>query len=111
MSPDAIELYRLILAEGPRLPHLVKSFYRIGPDRVTARVAKELRLWAERERVRTATTLSVDDAFAAEGSHDNCSYADNESGAPHGSCASLGPSEIPLKRAFDSRARCPALGV
>jgi AcrR family transcriptional regulator len=53
MSPDAIELYRLILAEGPRLPHLVKSFYRIGPDRVTARVAKELRLWAERGRINT----------------------------------------------------------
>jgi AcrR family transcriptional regulator len=53
MSPDAIELYRLILAEGPRFPDLVKSFYRIGPDRVTARVAKELRLWAERGRINT----------------------------------------------------------
>jgi AcrR family transcriptional regulator len=51
MSPDAIELYRLILAEGPRFPDLVKSFYRIGPDRVTARVAKELRLWAQHGRI------------------------------------------------------------
>jgi hypothetical protein len=25
MSPDAIELYRLILAEGPRFPDLVKK--------------------------------------------------------------------------------------
>jgi AcrR family transcriptional regulator len=51
MSPDAIELYRLILAEGPRFPDLVKSFYRIGPDRVTARVAKDLRLWAQHGRI------------------------------------------------------------
>jgi hypothetical protein len=55
MSSDAIELYRLILAEGPRFPDLVKSFYRIGPDRVTARVAKNLRLWAQHDRI------SVDD--------------------------------------------------
>jgi AcrR family transcriptional regulator len=53
MSPDAIELYRLILAEGPRFPDLVKSFFRIGPDRVTARVAKDLRLWAQHDRINT----------------------------------------------------------
>jgi AcrR family transcriptional regulator len=51
MSPDAIELYRLILAEGPRFPDLVKSFFRIGPDRVTARVASDLRLWAQQGRI------------------------------------------------------------
>jgi AcrR family transcriptional regulator len=51
MSPDAVELYRLILAEGPRFPELVKSFYRIGPDRVTARVASDLRLWTQQGRI------------------------------------------------------------
>jgi AcrR family transcriptional regulator len=50
MNPDVIGLYRLILAEGPRFPDLVKSFYR-GSNRVTSRVANELRLWAERGRI------------------------------------------------------------
>jgi AcrR family transcriptional regulator len=52
MSPDAIGLYRLILAEGPRFPDLAKSFYQVG-DRLTARVAKEIRLWAESGRINT----------------------------------------------------------
>jgi AcrR family transcriptional regulator len=51
MSPDAIGLYRLIVAEGARFPDLVNSFYRIGQDRVTACVAKALRVWAERDRI------------------------------------------------------------
>lgn len=46
MSPAAIGLFRLILAEGPRFPDLVNRFYRAGPDRVTAHVAKALRAWA-----------------------------------------------------------------
>ena len=52
MSPDAIGLYRLLLAEGPRFPDLVKRFYRVGHDRVAAGVAKALRRWAGRGRIR-----------------------------------------------------------
>jgi AcrR family transcriptional regulator len=51
MRPEAIGLYRLILAEGPRFPDLVNSYYRVGQNRVTARVAEALRIWAERGRV------------------------------------------------------------
>lgn len=51
MAPDAIALYRLIVAEGPRFPELVKDVYRVGQDRVAARLAKALRTWATRERI------------------------------------------------------------
>lgn len=51
MAPDAIGLYRLILAEGPRFPDLVDCFYRVGPDRVTARAATAFRRWAREGRI------------------------------------------------------------
>jgi AcrR family transcriptional regulator len=54
MSPDAIGLYRLILAEGPRFPDLVASVYRVGQDRVTASVARALRAWARHGRIDAA---------------------------------------------------------
>jgi AcrR family transcriptional regulator len=53
MSPDAIGLYRLILAEGPRFPDLVDNLYRVGQNRVTASLAKALRGWAKRKRIST----------------------------------------------------------
>ena len=53
MSRDVIGLYRLLLAEGPRFPDLVEGFYRVGPDRVTARLAKALRSWARHGRICT----------------------------------------------------------
>jgi TetR/AcrR family transcriptional repressor of mexJK operon len=55
MNPDAIGLYRLILAEGPRLPDRVHSFYRFNQNRVTTHVANVLRVWAKQKRI------SVDD--------------------------------------------------
>jgi AcrR family transcriptional regulator len=59
MSPDAIGLYRLILAEGVRFPELVRTFYRIGPERVSERVASLLRAW------RRHRLITVDDAYLA----------------------------------------------
>ena len=53
MSPDAIGLYRLILAEGPRFPDLVDNLYRVGQNRVTASLAKALRGWAKRKLIST----------------------------------------------------------
>ncbi|WP_426437010.1 TetR/AcrR family transcriptional regulator C-terminal domain-containing protein [Bradyrhizobium genosp. P] len=53
MSPDAIGFHRLILAEGPRSRDLVESFYCVGPDRVTARLARALRTWARHGRICT----------------------------------------------------------
>lgn len=52
MNPEAIGLYRLILAEGPRFPDLVANFYRVGQDRVTGSLAKALRTWARAGRIR-----------------------------------------------------------
>ena len=52
MSPEAIGLFRLILTEGPRSPDLAGNFYRVGQDRVTASLAKALRTWARRGRIR-----------------------------------------------------------
>jgi hypothetical protein len=43
MKPDAVGLYRLILAEGPRFPDPVNTHYRLGQRRVTACVAEALR--------------------------------------------------------------------
>jgi len=51
MNPEAIGLYRLILAEGPRFPELVRSVYRVGSDRVTASLTKALGVWARRGRI------------------------------------------------------------
>jgi AcrR family transcriptional regulator len=59
MSPDAIGLYRLILAEGVRFPELASTFYRIGPERVSERVASLLRAW------RRHRLITVDDAYLA----------------------------------------------
>ena len=59
MSPDAIGLYRLILAEGVRFPELARTFYRIGPERVSERVASLLRAW------RRPRLITVDDAYLA----------------------------------------------
>jgi AcrR family transcriptional regulator len=59
MSPDAIGLYRLILAEGVRFPELSRTFYRIGPERVSERVASLLRAW------RRHRLIVVDDAYLA----------------------------------------------
>jgi AcrR family transcriptional regulator len=52
MAPDVIALWRLIIAEGPRFPELVKDVYHVGQDRVTGRLAKALRTWATRARIR-----------------------------------------------------------
>ena len=59
MSPDAIGLYRLILAEGVRFPELARTFYRIGSERVAERVASLFRAW------RRNRLISVDDAHLA----------------------------------------------
>jgi hypothetical protein len=50
-----------MLTDGPRFPDVAEAFYRVGQDRVTARLAKALRIWARQGRIgavdadRTAT--------------------------------------------------------
>jgi TetR/AcrR family transcriptional repressor of mexJK operon len=41
-EPEAIALYRLVLAEAPRFPELAQTFYACGPERAMARLAEVL---------------------------------------------------------------------
>src|ERR1700720_4471645 len=52
LAPDAIGLYRLIIAEGIRFPELARTFYQIGPDRANAHLAGMFSVWRERGLVR-----------------------------------------------------------
>jgi len=48
MAPDAVGLWRLIIAEGTRFPELARTFYQLGPDRTNAHLAGMLSAWRER---------------------------------------------------------------
>jgi TetR/AcrR family transcriptional regulator, mexJK operon transcriptional repressor len=43
LSPDAVALYRIILAEVPRFPALGEVFWRAGPERERAQIEEFLR--------------------------------------------------------------------
>jgi AcrR family transcriptional regulator len=65
MAPDAVALWRLIVAEGPRFPELVKDLYRVGNDRVAARFAKALRTWVTQGRIRAVDPDRIATQFLA----------------------------------------------
>jgi len=52
MAPDAVGLYRLIIAEGVRFPELARTFHQLGPDRTNAHLAGTLSVWRERGLIR-----------------------------------------------------------
>jgi AcrR family transcriptional regulator len=52
MAPDAIGLYRLIIAEGIRFPELTRTFFRLGPGRTSAQLADRISVWRERGLIR-----------------------------------------------------------
>lgn len=52
MAPDAVGLYRLIIAEGARFPELTRTFHQIGPDRTVAHLAAMLSVWRQRGLIR-----------------------------------------------------------
>ena len=52
MAPDAIGLFRLIIAEGVRFPELARTFHRLGPDRTYAHLAAMLTVWRKRGLIR-----------------------------------------------------------
>src|ERR1700724_662582 len=52
MAPDAVGLYRLIIAEGVRFPELARTFHQIGPDRANAHLAGLLSVWRGRGLIR-----------------------------------------------------------
>jgi len=52
MAPDAVGLWRLIIAEGTRFPELARTFYQLGPDRTHAHLAGMLSVWRERGLIR-----------------------------------------------------------
>ena len=52
MAPDAVGLWRLIIAEGTRFPELARTFYQLGPDRTYAQLAGMLSVWRKRGLIR-----------------------------------------------------------
>ena len=52
MAPDAVGLYRLIIAEGVRFPELARTFHQLGPDRTNAHLTGMLSAWRERGLIR-----------------------------------------------------------
>lgn len=43
MSPEALELYRIVVAEGSRFPQLAEVFFTTGPGKASASLARVLR--------------------------------------------------------------------
>ncbi|MCC7272177.1 MAG: TetR/AcrR family transcriptional regulator [Alphaproteobacteria bacterium] len=61
VTPAALDLYRVVVAEAPRQPELGRAFYEAGPDRLADALARYLAAQADAGR------LSVDDPrLAAE---------------------------------------------
>ena len=65
MAPDAVALWRLIVAEGPRFPGLAKDVYRVSNERLVARLAKALRTWSAGKRIRPLDADRVARQFLA----------------------------------------------
>ncbi len=65
MAPDAVALWRLIVAEGPRFPALAKDLYRVSNERFVARLAQALRSWSARKRIRPLDADHVARQFLA----------------------------------------------
>jgi AcrR family transcriptional regulator len=65
MAPDAVALWRMIVAEGPRFPGLAKDVYRVSNERLVARLAQALRTWSARKRIRQLDADHVARQFLA----------------------------------------------
>lgn len=50
-APDAVALFRMVIAEAPRFPHLGAAMYRKGPSRAHLQVATYLREQADAGRL------------------------------------------------------------
>ncbi|HZH53545.1 MAG TPA: TetR/AcrR family transcriptional regulator [Microvirga sp.] len=48
LAPEAVGLYRLIIAEGARFPDVAETFYHCGPKRISEHFADILGQWRER---------------------------------------------------------------
>lgn len=48
LSPDALQLYRTVVAEGSRFPQLAKVFFETGPGRASANLAQAFERMATR---------------------------------------------------------------
>lgn len=54
MGRDALCLYRIVVAEGPRSPNLGRIFFEQGPERVKTRLAHFLEIAAQRGELHCA---------------------------------------------------------
>src|ERR1700719_189741 len=52
MAPDAVGIWRLIIAEGVRFPELARTFFQFGRDRTNAHLAGMLSGWHKRGLIR-----------------------------------------------------------
>lgn len=52
LAPDVVGIYRLVLAEGARVPEIAHAFYRRGPDRLTDHLAEIFQRWQTRGLVK-----------------------------------------------------------
>ncbi|MEL7630358.1 TetR/AcrR family transcriptional regulator [Pectobacterium aroidearum] len=51
LSPNGLALYRVVVAEAPRSPHLARQFYLSGPKTTIALVAHQLELAEQAEEI------------------------------------------------------------
>ena len=54
LSREVVGLCRLIIAEGPRFPDLARTFYRLGPDCVTAHLTQTFAAWRAQGLIQVA---------------------------------------------------------
>jgi TetR/AcrR family transcriptional repressor of mexJK operon len=54
MGRDALCLYRIVVAEGPRNPDLGRIFFEQGPERVKTRLSQFLQIATDRGELRCA---------------------------------------------------------
>jgi hypothetical protein len=62
-APRMLALYRVLIAEGRRFPHLAKDFFDQGPSRIADELAKILERQRARGEIRTPDCRLAADQF------------------------------------------------
>lgn len=64
LAPDGLALFRVVVSEAPRFPHLARTFYKAGPRAVATRAAEHLAMAVESGEI-DLTALGIDAAANA----------------------------------------------
>ncbi|AWU97801.1 TetR/AcrR family transcriptional regulator [Azospirillum ramasamyi] len=62
-EPQTTAILRTLISEGARVPDIVETFFRVGPERTRERIAGCLRELAEAGRIRVADADAAAQAF------------------------------------------------